>query len=111
MEVVDTLLERKKRMAELSDGFISLPGGIGTLDEMFEMLTWTRLSEHDKPSGILNVDGFYDELITFCRTTQVKGGFITAEDAANLVSSNDIDELLDLLADASRVGPSSLYRK
>lgn len=111
MEVVETLLERKRRMAELSDAFISLPGGIGTLDEMFEMLTWTRLSEHDKPSGLLNVDGFYDHLISFCLETQVEGGFITAGDAANLVHSDSIDQLLEKLAESSRVGPSSLYRK
>lgn len=110
MEVVDTMLERKKLMAELSDGFISLPGGIGTLDEMFEMLTWSRLQEHDKPSGLLNVDGFYDELISFCTKTQVKAGFITAEDAANLVTSSDIAGLVEKLAEAAQTGPSSLYR-
>lgn len=110
MVEVDTLLERKKLMAELSDGFVSLPGGIGTLDELFEMLTWTRLSEHEKPSGLLNVDGFYDELIAFCLRTQVEGGFISAGDAANLVSSADIEELFEKLAESARTGPSSLYR-
>ncbi|MEM9018746.1 MAG: TIGR00730 family Rossman fold protein, partial [Verrucomicrobiota bacterium] len=110
MEVVDTMLERKTRMAELSEGFLSLPGGIGTLDEMFEMLTWSRLSEHDKPSGLLNVDGFYDELISFCHRTQVQAGFITAEDAGNLVFANEIGELIDKLAAAAERGPSSLYR-
>ncbi|MDF1656427.1 MAG: TIGR00730 family Rossman fold protein [Verrucomicrobiales bacterium] len=110
MEVVDTMLARKKRMADLSDGFISLPGGIGTLDEMFEMLTWSRLQEHDKPSGLLNVDGFYDELISFCTKTQVEAGFITAVDAANLVCSNDIPDLIEKLASAAASGPSSLYR-
>lgn len=110
MEVVDTMLERKTLMADLSDAFISLPGGIGTLDELFEMLTWSRLQEHDKPSGILNVDGFYDELISFCRKTQVEAGFITSEDAANLIVSDDIAELIEKLAEAARTGPSSLYR-
>ncbi|MDF1823105.1 MAG: TIGR00730 family Rossman fold protein [Verrucomicrobiales bacterium] len=109
MEVVDTMLARKKLMADLSDGFISLPGGIGTLDEMFEMLTWSRLQEHDKPSGILNVDGFYDELISFCGKTQVEAGFITAEDAANLIVSDDIADLVETLADAAATGSTSLY--
>lgn len=111
MEVTSSMLERKKRMAELSDGFISLPGGIGTLDELFEMLTWSRLSEHDKPSGLLNVDGFYDELISFCTVTQVEAGFITREDAGNLVSADSIDELIRKLSEAERLGPFSLYRK
>lgn len=111
MEVTPNMLERKKRMAALSEGFISLPGGIGTLDELFEMLTWSRLSEHDKPSGLLNVDGFYDELISFCTVTQVEAGFITEEDAGNLVSADTIDDLITKLAEAARLGPSSLYRK
>ena len=111
MEVTNTMLERKQRMAELSEGFISLPGGIGTLDELFEMLTWSRLSEHDKPSGLLNVDGFYDELISFCTVTQVEAGFITAEDAGNLVASDSIETLIETLAEAAQSGPSSLYRK
>tara|TARA_B100000900_G_scaffold388616_1_gene380808 strand:- start:411 stop:1010 length:600 start_codon:yes stop_codon:yes gene_type:complete len=111
MDVVGTMLERKTRMAELSDAFISLPGGIGTLDEMFEMLTWSRLQEHDKPSGLLNVDGFYDELISFCSKTQVEAGFITAKDAANLIHSNNLSDLLEKLAVAAEDGPSSLYRE
>tara|TARA_R110002096_G_scaffold70208_4_gene168411 strand:- start:1855 stop:2442 length:588 start_codon:yes stop_codon:yes gene_type:complete len=110
MDVTENMLARKKRMAELSDAFISLPGGIGTLDELFEMLTWSRLQEHDKPSGLLNVDGFYDELISFCCRTQVEAGFITAEDAGNLIHSDNLSELLKKLAVAAEHGPSSLYR-
>ncbi len=110
MDVVENMLARKTRMAELSDAFISLPGGIGTLDEMFEMLTWSRLQEHEKPSGLLNVDGFYDELISFCCKTQVDAGFITAEDAGNLIHSDHLPDLLEKLAVADRDGPSSLYR-
>ncbi|MEM9281063.1 MAG: TIGR00730 family Rossman fold protein [Verrucomicrobiota bacterium] len=110
MEVVDTMLQRKTRMAELSEAFVTLPGGIGTLDELFEMLTWSRLQEHDKPIGLLNVDGFYDELISFCHKTQVEAGFITAEDARNLIHSNELTDLLEKLAVAADEGSSSLYR-
>lgn len=111
MRVVENMLERKAMMGALSDAFISLPGGIGTLDELFEMLTWSRLQEHDKPSGLLNVEGFYDELISFCLKTQVEGGFITAEDAANLIFSDCLPDLISKLEEAAHLGPSSLYRK
>jgi hypothetical protein len=57
--------ERKMRMAELSDGFIALPGGIGTLEELFEIWTWAQLGFHHKPCGLLNVEGYYDSLIAF----------------------------------------------
>ena len=63
--VVGSMHERKAKMAELSDGFISLPGGIGTIEETFEMLTWSQLGFHNKPCGIINVAGFYDKLIEF----------------------------------------------
>ncbi len=60
MEVVETMHERKERMAALSDGFLSLPGGYGTFEELFEAITWTQLGLHDKPCVLLNVAGFYD---------------------------------------------------
>ena len=63
--VVGSMHERKAKMAELSDGFISLPGGIGTIEETFEMLTWSQLGFHNKPCGIINVAGFYNKLIEF----------------------------------------------
>ena len=65
LRAVDGMLERKTLMAELSDGFITLPGGIGTMDELFEMWTWTQLGIHGKPSVLLNVAGYYDSLIEF----------------------------------------------
>jgi uncharacterized protein (TIGR00730 family) len=65
LEVVDSMTERKQRMAELSDGFISLPGALGTLDELFEVATWAQLGLHPKPSALLNVAGYYDDLISF----------------------------------------------
>jgi len=63
--VVGSMHQRKAKMAELSDGFISLPGGIGTIEETFEMLTWSQLGFHNKPCGIINVAGFYNKLIEF----------------------------------------------
>lgn len=98
LEQVETMLDRKARMAELSDGFISLPGGIGTMDELFEMLTWTRLGIHQKPNGLLNVDGFYDELISFALKTQVEGGFISGDGANNLLVSDHLDDLLEQMS-------------
>ena len=65
LEVVDSMHERKARMAELSDGFVALPGGIGTLEEIFEIWTWGQLGFHAKPAGFLNVGGFYDPLKAF----------------------------------------------
>ena len=65
LHVVADMHERKAKMAELADGFISLPGGLGTLEEMFEMLTWAQLGMHSKPCGLLNVVGFYDGLLSF----------------------------------------------
>ena len=65
LHVVASMHERKAMMAELADGFIALPGGWGTLEEIFEMLTWAQLGFHNKPCGLLNVDGYYDGLIAF----------------------------------------------
>lgn len=65
LRVVKTMHERKALMAELSDGFIALPGGFGTMDEMFEILTWSQLDIHQKPCGFLNVNGYYNKLIDF----------------------------------------------
>ncbi len=110
LEVVPDMLARKKRMAELSDAFLSLPGGIGTLDELFEMLTWVRLGVHAKPNGLLNVDGFYDELVAFCHRTQVAGGFLSAENAANLLVSDALEELLARLEESALNGPSTYLR-
>jgi len=65
LHVVASMHERKAMMAELSDGFIALPGGWGTLEEIFEILTWAQLGFHDKPCGLLNIEGYYDGLIGF----------------------------------------------
>ena len=65
MHIVETMHERKALMAKLSDGFVALPGGIGTLEELFEMWAWAQIGLHDKPCVLLNVTGYYDELIRF----------------------------------------------
>ncbi len=96
--LVDTMLERKSRMAEHSDAFVSLPGGIGTLDELFEMLTWTQLHLHDKPNGVLNVNAYFDPLLAFLRD-QVHGqGFADAEHLENLIVADRFDSLLDAMS-------------
>ncbi len=79
LEVVDSMHERKARMAELADGFLSLPGGIGTLEETCEMLTWAQLGFHAKPCGLLNVGGYFDPLIDFLDRA-VEQEFVEAED-------------------------------
>ena len=70
--VVDSMHERKAKMVEQSDGFIALPGGFGTLDELFETLTWAQLGYHDKPVGVLNVSGYFDALFEFLNNAVAK---------------------------------------
>jgi uncharacterized protein (TIGR00730 family) len=65
LRIVDSMHERKALMAELSDGFVALPGGIGTLEEFFEIWTWAQLGVHDKPCGLLNIAGYFDPLLEF----------------------------------------------
>jgi uncharacterized protein (TIGR00730 family) len=65
LRIVDSMHERKAMMAELADGFVALPGGIGTLEEFFEIWTWGQLGMHDKPCGLLNVAGYFDPLLEF----------------------------------------------
>ena len=75
LHIVETMHERKRIMAEHADAFLSLPGGIGTLEEFFEVWTWRQLGYHDKPVGLLNVDGYYDSLLAFL-SSSVKAGFM-----------------------------------
>ncbi len=65
LRIVETMHERKALMAELSDGFVALPGGLGTIEEFFEVLTWAQLGMHDKPCGLLNVNGYFDPMVAF----------------------------------------------
>ncbi len=91
--LVDTMHERKSKMAELSDGFIALPGGFGTMEELFEVLTWAQLSLHKKPVALLNVDGYYDALLQFIKVMN-RDGFLKEEYLDLLIVSSDIDDLL-----------------
>lgn len=94
LHIVKDMHERKALMAELSDGFIAMPGGIGTLEELFEAFTWLQLGLHAKPIGLLNVDGFYDGLIDFLEHT-VREGFLRAPQAALLMHETDPTKLLE----------------
>ena len=101
--LVETMHERKTKMNDLCDGVIALPGGFGTLEEFFEMLTWAQLGLHKKPIAILNIDGFYDSLITFIQTT-VDKGFLKEINQQMLIVSDNIPELLDKMK--NHVAPS-----
>lgn len=92
--VVADMHERKAKMADLSDGFVALPGGLGTFEELFEMLTWAQLGFHTKPVGLLNVAGFYDELLRFLDTA-CEQGFMKQAHRDILIADTDPDRLLD----------------
>jgi uncharacterized protein (TIGR00730 family) len=91
--LVETMHERKTKMNDLSDGVIALPGGFGTLEEFFEMLTWAQLGLHKKPVAILNVGGFYDTLITLVQT-MVDSGFVKKQNQEMLLVTDNIQGLL-----------------
>ncbi|MDY7548491.1 TIGR00730 family Rossman fold protein [Glaciimonas sp. Gout2] len=93
LHIVKDMHERKAMMAELSDGFIAMPGGIGTLEELFEVFTWAQLGFHQKPIGLLNVTGFYDGLIAFIQH-MVSQRFLKAEQADMLINAPDGAALL-----------------
>lgn len=93
LHIVKDMHERKAMMAELSDGFIAMPGGIGTLEELFESLTWAQLGFHDKPVGLLNVDGFYEGLIQFIGHL-VTQRFLKDEHATLMMHASDAPALL-----------------
>ncbi|PZN99326.1 MAG: TIGR00730 family Rossman fold protein [Hyphomicrobiales bacterium] len=94
LEIVETMHIRKARMAELSEGFIAMPGGIGTFEELFEIWTWGQLGIHDKPLAFLNVAGFYDPLATFLDNT-VEAGFLKPTHRAMTITDTQPATLLD----------------
>ena len=91
--IVDTMHERKLKMHELSDGIITLPGGWGTMEELFEMLTWSQLGLHSKPVGLLNINGYYDALKALT-DNMVTEGFLNEFVNATLLINGSIDDLL-----------------
>ncbi|MEO5975808.1 MAG: TIGR00730 family Rossman fold protein [Chryseolinea sp.] len=94
--LVDSMHERKTKMNELSDGVIALPGGFGTLEEFFEMLTWAQLGLHKKPIAILNMEGFYDPLLEFIQR-MVDKGFLKVVNQKMLIVGDDIPKLIELM--------------
>jgi len=90
---VESMHQRKTLMSELSDAFIALPGGFGTMEELFEIITWGQLGLHQKPVGLLNLNGFYNHLIEFI-SHMVHTGLLKKENQEMLVIGNDIEELL-----------------
>lgn len=93
LHIVESMHERKALMATLSDGFLALPGGFGTMDEFCEILTWRQLGLHDKPIGLLNIDGCYDALLALFNR-MLADGFITRQTRELFTVSNSIDALL-----------------
>ena len=97
LRVVDSMHERKAVMAELADAFVALPGGVGTLEELFEVYTWNQLGLHAKPLGLFNVRGYFDGLARFLDHATAER-FVTPQHRAMLLVHEDLDELLDGLA-------------
>ena len=91
---VQDMHERKLKMQEVSDGFITLPGGFGTMEELFEIITWSQLGLHHKPIGLLNINGFYDHLIAML-DEMVNRGFLSAKNRQLLIVDDEVDGLLD----------------
>lgn len=97
LHIVETMHERKRLFTDLSDGFIALPGGVGTMDELWEAVSWAQLGYHEKPVGVLNVAGFYDGLIAF-NAHMIEVGFIRPQHAGIMIADSNLDSLLDRMA-------------
>lgn len=104
LHIVQTMHERKAMMAERSDAFLALPGGIGTLEELFEVWTWRQLGYHDKPVGLLNVGGYYEGLMAFLRTA-VQAQFMNDWQMDLIRVDADIERLLPALIEAAGTAP------
>jgi uncharacterized protein (TIGR00730 family) len=98
LHVVETMHQRKAAFTDLSDGFVTLPGGTGTMDELWEALSWAQLGYHAKPVGLLNVAGFYDGLIAFVGTMAATG-FLRPQHQGLLIADDRLDGLLARMAD------------
>jgi uncharacterized protein (TIGR00730 family) len=97
LHVVPGMHERKRMFTDLSDGFLTIPGGVGTMDELWEAVSWAQLGYHQKPVGLLNVAGFYDQLIAF-NAHMIGVGFIRPQHAGILIADDDLGRLLDRMA-------------
>ncbi|MSU58063.1 MAG: TIGR00730 family Rossman fold protein [Pedosphaera sp.] len=92
LHLVETMHERKQLMAELAEGFVALPGGFGTIEEIFEAVTWAQLHLHEFPCGVLNVDGYYDSLVEFLRVSVAKG-FVRQKQFESVIVASSVDEM------------------
>jgi uncharacterized protein (TIGR00730 family) len=101
LRIVETMHERKQLMADLSDAFIAMPGGHGTLDELFEIYTWQSLGIHDKPIGLWNVEGFFDPLLAM-EDHLVREGFVSATIRAKLIVQRSAETLVSALRGIAR---------
>lgn len=110
LHIVDSMQDRKSFLAEISDGFIAFPGGIGTLDELTEILTISQLRVYDKPLGIYNFKGFFDHLIKFLEHA-TKEGFIQQAHYDNLIIDDDIERLIQRMRDFKPVQMAHWLKK
>lgn len=92
LRVVETMHERKQLMAERAEGFVALPGGFGTMEEIFEAITWAQLHLHKFPCALMNADGYYDPLVDFLRVSVAKG-FVKREQFDSLILAKSVEEL------------------
>lgn len=107
LHIVDTMHERKRIMAEHADAFLSLPGGIGTLEEFFEVWTWRQLGYHAKPVGLLNLNGYYTDLLAFLASS-VKSGFMSDWQMELIHVGNEPEALLEQLVQVAGMAPEDL---
>lgn len=103
LRVVEGMHERKAMMNALSDAFVALPGGVGTLEELFEAWTWRQLGLHEKPVGLLDADGYWERLLAFLAHANAEG-FVRDRDLARLAVAERADELLDNLVERAAAG-------
>lgn len=102
MIVVQSMHERKQKMSELADGFMTLPGGIGTFEEFYEVLTWGQLNLHQKPIGLLNAGGYYDLMLQFLDHS-MKTGFLRTQSWELVLTSSEPEELLNKMKQAAMI--------
>lgn len=105
LDVVESMHERKARMAELADGFVALPGGLGTLEELFEVWTWILLGLHRRPCGLLDVDGYFEPLVGFLDGA-VRRGFLAPQHRALLRVDDSVEGLLERMRAPLEVPPA-----